>query len=502
MDKTIRMDKALPLPVVLPLLAVYILLAALGLHYHELWLDESQHFLIGRDSDSLGALYWNMRYDGHPRLWNFMIFFVTHFITRSYVGMQVMHLIISALSALLLLRYAPFSLWVKVLILSGYYFLFEFSVLSRNYALGVLLLFAVCVLLRESHRRLVLIGVLLILLCNAHLFFAFAAMGVFVYLVMEYRGEWFSWRMGVFTLLFVAGLVSVIIQTRTPPEESFHHVYPGEWFSGKNISFAALAVVRGWLPVPRVRELMEGHFWNSYFFSPQHVPPFFQLLLLGALLLLPGMVLRRDRKAMVFYYFSFFWIWAFFIVTQQTATRYFGMVYIYFLAAWWIGGGGMDGVSLPVRLSLYGILAIQVGVGLVAYEQDIVRPFSSSKDVADFLFERGLDKQTVLVDGYNGVPMVSAYLGRPLYCTTADLSGSYVVWKTRYWPRPRPTIGEEIARSSYLQGLGRYVLVSNLRLDTGRIVVGKKSWTLACLASFTNSVVKEHYFIYQSQENQ
>jgi len=496
------MDKPLSLAVVLPLLGVYVLLSALGLHYHELWLDESQHFLIGRDSDSIGSLYWNMRYDGHPRLWNIMIFFVTHFVTRSYVGMQVMHLVIAGLSAFVLLRYAPFSLWVKIAILSGYYFLFEFSVLSRNYALGVLLLFVVCMLLRESRRRLVWMGFLLVLLCNAHLFFAFAAMGVFVYLAMEYRGEWLTWRFGVFALLFLAGLVSVVIQTRTPSEESFHHVYPGEWLSGKNLSFAALAVVRGWLPVPRVKELMEGHFWNSYIFSPQHVSPVFQVLLLGALMLLPGMVLRRDRKAMVFYYVCFFWIWAFFIVTQQTATRYFGMVYIYFLAAWWLAGGELAGVVRPVRLVLYGILSVQVVVGLIAYEQDIIRPFSSSKDVADFLRERGLDKELVLVDGYNGVPMVSAYLGKPLYCTTADLSGSYVVWKTRYWPRPRPKIGEEIARSSYLQGLDRYVLVSNLKLDTGRIVVGKKSWTLACLASFTNSVVKEHYFIYQSQENQ
>jgi len=496
------MDRPLSFSVVLPLLAVYILLAALGLHYHELWLDESQHFLIGRDSDSLGALYWNMRYDGHPRLWNIMIFFVTHFITRSYVGMQVLHLVITTFSAFLLLRYAPFGLWVKILILSGYYFLFEFSVLSRNYALGIFLLFLVCMLLRESRRRLVWIGVLLLLLCNAHLFFAFAAMGVFVFLAMEYRGEWFSWRFGLLTLLFVAGLVSVIIQTRTPSEESFHQVHPGEWLSGKNLSFAALAVVRGWLPVPRVRELMGGHFWNSYLFSPQHVSPFFQVLLLLVLLLLPGMVLRRDRKAMVFYYVCFFWIWAFFIVTQQTATRYFGMVYIYFLAAWWLAGGELFRVPRPARLALYGILFVQAGVGLIAYEQDLIRPFSSSKEVADFLFEKGLDKQLVLVDGYNGVPMLSAYLGRQLYCTTADISASYVVWKARYWPRPRPTIGEEIARSPYLQGLGRYLLVSNLKLDTGRIVVGKKSWTLACLASYTNSVVKEHYFIYQSQENQ
>ena len=501
----IRQDvKPLSFAIVLPLLSVYMVLVGVGLHFHELWMDESQHFLIGRDSDSLSSLYWNMRYDGHPRLWNFMLFFITHYITPGYAGMQVLHLLIATGSAFLLLRYAPFGLGVKILILSGYYFLFEFSVLSRNYALGILLLFAVCILLRDFRRRLLWIGLLLLLLCNVHLFFAFASMGIFFYLLLEYRRdrEWLGWRFMVFSLLFVVGFISVIIQTRTPQEETFHHVYPSEWLSGKNISFAALAVIRGWLPAPRIKEAMEGHFWNSYMFSPQHVPPLFQSLLLAFFLLLPLALFRKEKKALVFYYISFFWVWAFFIITQQTATRYFGMVYIYFLAAWWMAGGNLSLAAGPIRVVVYGILLIHVAVGLFAYEQDLVRPFSSSKDAVDLLKEKKLDQQLVLVDGYNGVPMISAYLGRKLYCTTARLDASYVVWKTSLWPQPRPRIGEEIARSPYLQSLDRYILVSNIPQDTGRVVAAGRSWNLSFLASFTNSVLKENYFIYQSQANQ
>ena len=501
-------NAATPFSIVLPVLSAYMVLVGVGLHFHELWLDESQHFLIGRDSGSFSSLYWNMRYDGHPRLWNYMIFILTHSVSRSYVVMQVLHLVIAASAAFLLLRYSPFALEVKLLILLGYYFIFEFSVISRNYALGILLLFIVCMLIREPRRRLLWIGFLLFVMCNTHLFFAFASMGVFFYLLIEYRKgrEWLSRRFALFTLQFMAGFVCIIIQTRVPQEENFHHTYPAEWLSGKNLSFAAFGVIRGWLPVPRVKEVMEGHFWNSYALSEYYVGPVFLVLLLAFFVLLPWVLWRRDIKTLVFYYVSFFFIWAFFIVTQQTATRYFGMVYIYFLAAWWMAGGNWGavgpGLAKVVRVMLYGILFIQVGVGLLAYEQDIARPFSSSKDAVDFLKKKGLDSQAIVLDGYNGGPMISAYLGRELYCTTTGKEGSYVIWKTSYWPRPRPTIGQEIARSPYLQGLNSYVIVSTLKLDTGRIEVGDRAWRLSCLASFTGSVVKENFFIYQSKSSQ
>ena len=89
---------------------------------------------------------------------------------------------------------------------------------------------------------------------------------------------------------------------------------------------------------------------------------------------------------MVFYFLSLFWLFAFFIVTQQSANRYFGMVFIYFLAALWMAGGLPElpekapGLPRAMQVCFYGIVFLQVGLGLVALEQDIVRPFSSSKE--------------------------------------------------------------------------------------------------------------------------
>src|SRR5450432_1776006 len=91
MDKT----ATLPLRQSLLLLSVYLLISIIGLAHHELWLDEAQHFLIGRDSHSMSSMYYNMRYDGHPRLWNWLIYLITHYITPSYIGLQVFHLLIT-----------------------------------------------------------------------------------------------------------------------------------------------------------------------------------------------------------------------------------------------------------------------------------------------------------------------------------------------------------------------------------------------------------------------
>ncbi len=120
MDK----NKKLPLRILLPLLAAYLVISIVGMLHHELWLDEAQHFLIGRDSHSLPEMYYNMRYDGHPRLWNFMIYLVTHYITESYAGMQVLHLLITTSTIFVFLRFAPFSLLIKILIISGLLFSF------------------------------------------------------------------------------------------------------------------------------------------------------------------------------------------------------------------------------------------------------------------------------------------------------------------------------------------------------------------------------------------
>src|ERR1700730_11047047 len=102
------------------MLIIYGLISAVGLYYHEFFLDEAHHFLVSRDSATLSDLYYNLRLDGHPRLWRALLFFITYDITTDPTGMQVLQWVFAMAGAYVLLRYGPFTLWMKILILTGY----------------------------------------------------------------------------------------------------------------------------------------------------------------------------------------------------------------------------------------------------------------------------------------------------------------------------------------------------------------------------------------------
>ncbi|MCB0795477.1 MAG: hypothetical protein KDB88_12130, partial [Flavobacteriales bacterium] len=125
-------------PAVLVLFACW-LFAAMG--QHGMWLDEMQHWCLARDSNDLVDLFHNTRNEGHPPLWHLLLFFITR-TTSDPVAMQVLHGLIALCSIYLVLWHAPFPLSWRVLLVFGYFFAFEYAVISRNY--GPTLLALLC----------------------------------------------------------------------------------------------------------------------------------------------------------------------------------------------------------------------------------------------------------------------------------------------------------------------------------------------------------------------
>src|SRR5690349_8080021 len=76
-----------PLALTLVMLA-FGTLSLQGVYHHEIWLDEAHHWLLARDSDSFSNLVYHARYDGHPLLWNLILFALTRF-TYDPFWMQV-----------------------------------------------------------------------------------------------------------------------------------------------------------------------------------------------------------------------------------------------------------------------------------------------------------------------------------------------------------------------------------------------------------------------------
>ena len=121
-------------------------LLAYGLARHVMWFDELQAWNIARASHSIGGLYRNLRYEGHPIAWYLALYALTR-VTGDPRAMQLLELAIVAGSFALVLFRAPFSVPVRVLIVAGYCLGFEYGVISRGYGLGVLALLLVLVAL-------------------------------------------------------------------------------------------------------------------------------------------------------------------------------------------------------------------------------------------------------------------------------------------------------------------------------------------------------------------
>ena len=98
---------------------------------HEMWRDELQAWLLARDSISITELFQNLKYEGHPGLWHLLLYPLTR-ISTIPESMQILHVGIAMATVYMIIRYSPFKTFHKIIISTGYFFIFEYSVTLCN----------------------------------------------------------------------------------------------------------------------------------------------------------------------------------------------------------------------------------------------------------------------------------------------------------------------------------------------------------------------------------
>jgi len=143
----------------------YALLTGLAVHRHEPWADEAQSWLLGRDT-SLGELWSHLlHYEGTPGLWQSCL----HFLIRlglPYSGYGYVSASLSLAAVILLLRYAPLPLFIRILLPFTYFLCYQYAVVARSYALIAPLLVGIAVIYPNAIRKPVLTTALLCLLAG------------------------------------------------------------------------------------------------------------------------------------------------------------------------------------------------------------------------------------------------------------------------------------------------------------------------------------------------
>ena len=127
----------------------FLVLLYVQIVHHVPWRDELNALAIAWASPTIPSLFWHIHREGHPWLWYVILWIPSRF-TQSILVLKVVQGIVSTAIVLFVALRSPFRTWEKALVLAGYFFVFEYTVMSRMY--GVMLLMFVIYMWQRTTR--------------------------------------------------------------------------------------------------------------------------------------------------------------------------------------------------------------------------------------------------------------------------------------------------------------------------------------------------------------
>lgn len=421
-------------------LLVYALIASANIITHEMWRDELQVWFTAVESKSLQELFTNMGYQGHPPLWYLMLYALSR-LTRNPAAMQALHLAIAIGSAYTFLRFAPFNRLQRLLFVFGYFPLYEYAAISRNYGIGMFLLFCFCAACGATRKNLFILSLILFLfsMVNAYTFIIticlLAALGFKAATNPDTRAVLIrrKWTILLCTAIVVLGLaVSGAVmypKTGCPWKEKWITTIDTEW-----LMLTAATVWKGLIPIPKLTLC----YWDTNIIL--HIP--LQDIMGLALLCFLLLSTANNRTVFVFFYLSVGAMLVFEYVFYLGFLRHAGHFFIVAIVCIWLEK--VWGEDKPIKLGFISglsrlcargrqwliviLLVVHFAMGIFASVMEWRYPFSHGKNAARYIRERGLDKLPMV--GYMDyvASTVACYLDRQFYYPNSDTFGTFVVF--------------------------------------------------------------------------
>src|SRR6266498_898740 len=361
---------------------LYIIILSYTITHHELWTDELHSWNIAKASTGFFDLIYNTRYEGHPPVWYTILWSISKF-THNVNYIQIAQLIIASLVVFIVLFFSPFPFTTRILIPFGYYFLFEYAVFSRNYAIGVLLAFCICLILRKNFPyKFLLYYILLFFLSNTHLLAMILAGSLHFYFLL--------WN----------------IEQKEKTSIIILHV-----FAGIVIFLPALYFIS-----PPSDSQLNMHFWIDRLDIINQMRIMFYTL-------------KEDKKSLILFATNLLLTFIIAGIYPLAYTRYVGFIFLSFIAAYWLYCYEQP-VSQNKNHVLNSLLVIQLIAGVFAVSKDIQLPFSNLYRVNELVKEVPANEK--IVTDYWCLNTLEAYVDKPFYCIELGKEMSFILWNKEF----------------------------------------------------------------------
>ena len=326
-------------------IALFAALATLLASFHEPWHDELQAWRIAIDSRNLVDLAQNLRYEGHPMLF-YLLLRAVGMLSRSWTAAVAFHLVIACATAFIVLRFAPFSRLQRVLVIGGYFFLYEYTVLVRSYGLGALFALGACAAWCAPRRRTHVAVLLILLLANTRavgLVLALAMTIAFVFDAFLYNHErWWArpavWAKPLSIGVAATAMAVIVVLQILPPRDSR---YRGSgvtneaatlWFVSHSFALPAHAFA----PFADVWSNGTPR-WGTWLFEPStRSTELASDLVALSLVLAAAAICVRHQSALLLWLAGVSGLLLFFMFFHAGSIRHHGYFVLAFIAAAWL----------------------------------------------------------------------------------------------------------------------------------------------------------------------
>ncbi|MBI5506645.1 MAG: hypothetical protein HY899_17800 [Deltaproteobacteria bacterium] len=413
---------------------VFLAVSLAKIFTHEPWRDEWGPWGIASASEGLRQLWQALPYEGHSRLWYFLVFALER-TTGRFEAVQLLSAVLATLSVWVVARFAPFGRWARGLFALGYYPLFEYGSIARPYSIALAAACVAACCFSRARREPLPLAVALAVLAQTTIYGVILAAAFGAAWLADRVSARLGDRAGATRSWIAAGIIGVslvaaVAQMVPPSDSKFARRWHTHWEPSRVVHVVA-TVARGVAPLPRP----QAQFWNSHVLD-RHLR--IKSVVGAAILVGSAALLVGSPPALVLWIVASAGLLGFEYLKYEGYARHQGHLFLAFLtSAWLVVEAQQSGRSRtkmaaawPVTLGL--VLTVNAAAGLLAVAIDAALPFSTAAAAAQAIRARGLADLPAVGRRGSTTAAVAAALGRPIALAGTGRVSTFVRWDRTY----------------------------------------------------------------------